>query len=106
MFSDSVRPKVCIILLACCSLKKYPFGLSFSLRVFSRVVAAALQPLQSQGMKVLPHLDYGLISAPSQVQAAGETAHLLSHVVSLELKIDKEKLPHTITMHNFLLVWL
>lgn len=32
-----------------------PFGVSLSLTVFSQVVAAALQPLQSQGMKVFPY---------------------------------------------------
>ena len=32
-----------------------PFGLSLSPRVFTRVVAAALAPLQMQGMKVLPY---------------------------------------------------
>ena len=42
-----------------------PFGLSLSPRVFTRVVAAALAPLQMQGMKVLPYLGLaGLRTVP------------------------------------------
>ena len=45
-----------------------PFGLSLSPRVFTRCVAAALSPLQSRGMKILPYLDDWLICAPSWSQ--------------------------------------
>ena len=36
--------------------KVLPFGLSLSPRVFTRMVAAALSPLQSLGLKILPYL--------------------------------------------------
>ena len=65
-----------------------PFGLSLSPRVFTRVVAAALAPLQKQGMKVLPYLDDWLICAPSQSQAARDTARLLLHVARLGLTVN------------------
>ena len=42
-----------------------PFGLSLSPRVFTRVVAAALAPLQAQGVKVLPCLDDWLVAIPA-----------------------------------------
>ncbi|XP_030219303.1 uncharacterized protein LOC115548682 [Gadus morhua] len=65
-----------------------PFGLSLSPRVFTRVVAAALAPLQKQGTKVLPYLDDWLICAPSQSQAARDTARLLLHVARLGLTVN------------------
>ncbi|XP_068583377.1 LOW QUALITY PROTEIN: uncharacterized protein [Cebidichthys violaceus] len=68
-----------------------PFGLSLSPRVFTRCVAAALSPLQSQGMKILPYLDDRLICAPSRLQAAQDTARLLSHVARWGLKVNMEK---------------
>ena len=68
-----------------------PFGLSLSPRVFSRFVAAALQPLQTQGMKILPYLDDWLICAPSRAQVAEETTRLLSHVACLGIKVNMEK---------------
>ncbi|XP_047454133.1 uncharacterized protein LOC125016013 [Mugil cephalus] len=68
-----------------------PFGLSLSPRVFTRCMMAALSPLQSQGMKVLPYLDDWLICAPSQSQVALDTTHLLSHVARLGLKVNFTK---------------
>ena len=62
-----------------------PFSLSLSPRVFTRVVAAALAPLQKQGMKVLPYLDDWLVCAPSQSQVARDTARLLQHAAWLGL---------------------
>ena len=59
-----------------------PFSLSLSPRVVTRSVAAALSPLQSQFMKILPYLDNWLICAPSQSQVALD-ATLLSHVARL-----------------------
>ena len=68
-----------------------PFGLSLSPRVFTRCVAAALAPLQSQGMKILPYLDDWLVCAPSRRQVAEDTARLVSHVARLGLKVNMEK---------------
>ncbi|XP_028302770.1 LOW QUALITY PROTEIN: uncharacterized protein LOC114463422 [Gouania willdenowi] len=68
-----------------------PFGLSLTPRVFTRCVSAALAPLQSRGLKVLPYLDDWLICAPSRVQASQDTEHLLSHVARLGLKVNVEK---------------
>ena len=68
-----------------------PFGLSLSPRVFTRCVAAALSPLQSRGMKILPYLDDWLICAPSQSQVALDTTLLLSHVARLGLRVNLTK---------------
>ncbi|XP_074533298.1 uncharacterized protein LOC141796211 [Halichoeres trimaculatus] len=68
-----------------------PFGLSLSPRVFTRCVKAALAPLQSQGMKVLPYLDDWLICAPSQSQVVQDTAKLLAHVAQLGLRVNYKK---------------
>ena len=65
-----------------------PFALSLSPRVFARVVAAALAPLQMQGMKVLPYLDDWLVCAPSRYQVAQDTARLLSHMARLGLTVN------------------
>ena len=65
-----------------------PFGLSLSPRVFTRVVAAALAPLQTQGMKVLPYLDDWLVCAPPRSQVTQDTARLLSHVARLGLTVN------------------
>lgn len=71
--------------------KVLPFGLSLSPRVFTRCVAAALAPLQSRGMKVLPYLDDWLVCAPSQSQVAQDTTTLLSHVARLGLTVNLKK---------------
>ena len=57
----------------------------FSAGVFTRIVAAALAPLQKQGMKVLPYLDDWLFCALSQSQVAWDTAWLLLHTARLGL---------------------
>ncbi|XP_015255611.1 PREDICTED: coiled-coil domain-containing protein 22 isoform X2 [Cyprinodon variegatus] len=46
-----------------------PFDLSLSLHVFKRSMAAALCPLQANGLKILPYLDDWLICAPTETQA-------------------------------------
>ncbi|XP_036956139.1 uncharacterized protein LOC119020706 [Acanthopagrus latus] len=68
-----------------------PFGLSLSPRVFTRCVAAALSPLQAQGMKILPYLDDWLVCAPSRSQVTSDTATLLSHVAQLGLRVNFTK---------------
>lgn len=68
-----------------------PFGLSLSPRVFTRCMKAALAPLQSRGLKVLPYLDDWLICAPSQAQAVQDTSILLAHVAQLGLRVNFAK---------------
>ncbi|XP_041817854.1 uncharacterized protein LOC121624267 [Chelmon rostratus] len=68
-----------------------PFGLSLSPRVFTRCVAAALSPLQSRGIKILPYLDDWLVCAPSQSQVVQDTAALLAHVARLDLRVNVSK---------------
>lgn len=96
------RPQGCIFLCSnlapaqtvpplCIPRRVLPFGLSLSPRVFTRVVMAALAPLQSQGMKVLPYLDDWLICAPSHAQVAQHTSRLLLHVGKLGLNVNLEK---------------
>ncbi|XP_056269652.1 uncharacterized protein LOC130193228 [Pseudoliparis swirei] len=71
----------------CFQFRVLPFGLSLSSRVFTRCVAAALSPLQLQGMKIMPYLDNWLICA----QAAQDTTRLLSHVALLGLRVNMQK---------------
>ncbi|KAK7905159.1 hypothetical protein WMY93_017766 [Mugilogobius chulae] len=52
-------------------------------RVFTRVVAAALSPLQAQGLKVLPYLDDWLICASTRDQALRDTEVVLGHLRQL-----------------------
>ena len=47
---------------------KVPFGLSLSPRVFTRVVTAALMPIQRAGLKIMLYLDDWLVCAPSRQQ--------------------------------------
>ncbi|XP_032403374.1 uncharacterized protein LOC116709131 [Xiphophorus hellerii] len=68
-----------------------PFGLSLSPRVFTRCVAAALSPLQAQGLRILPYLDDWLICAATQDQAVRDTRLVLHHVRCLGLQVNMEK---------------
>ena len=65
-----------------------PATLHLAPRVFTRVVAVALAPLQAQGAKVLPYLNGWLVWAPSRSQVAQDTACLLSHVARLGLTVS------------------
>ena len=71
--------------------KVLPFGLSLSPRVFTRCVLAALAPLQSRGLKVLPYLDDWLVCAPSSALVARHTSHLLWHMGKLGFRVNVEK---------------
>jgi len=68
-----------------------PFGLSLSPRVFTRVVSAALRPLQCAGLKIMSYLDDWLICAPSRSQVMKNTEMVLQHVQSLGFKVNCEK---------------
>lgn len=68
-----------------------PFGLSLSPRVFTRVVAAALSPLQARGIKILPYLDDWLICAPTREQASRDTVTVLEHIDRLGLRVNLDK---------------
>ncbi len=54
-------------------------------------MTAALQPLQAQGIKILPYLDDLLICVPSQSQAVQDTTHPLFHVARLGLTLPFKK---------------
>lgn len=71
--------------------KVLPFGLSLSPRVFTRVVAAALSPLQTCGLKILPYLDDWLICAPTRVQVVQDTRRVIAHIKALGLKVNMKK---------------
>ena len=71
--------------------KVLPFGLSLSPRVFTRVVGAALSPLQLSGIKILPYLDDWLICAPSFGQVVEDTQRVILHVWSLGFKVNETK---------------
>ncbi|XP_060758846.1 von Willebrand factor A domain-containing protein 5A-like [Neoarius graeffei] len=58
-----------------------PFGLSLAPRVFTKCVQAALEPLQAEGMLVLPYLDDWLLCAATQEQAMADTSRLLRHAL-------------------------
>ena len=60
-------------------------------RVFTRVVAAALSPLQAAGLKILPYLDDWLICAPDRVRVMKDTERVIYHVQSLGLRVNLEK---------------
>ena len=71
--------------------KVLPFGLSLSPRVFTRVVAAALSPLQAGGLKILPYLDDWLVCAPSRSQVLQDTKTVVDHIQRLGLKVNMAK---------------
>lgn len=68
-----------------------PFGISLAPRVFTRCVAAALAPLQAQGLRILPYLDDWLICSQSEDQARADIATVLAHVADLGLKVNFRK---------------
>ena len=68
-----------------------PFGLSLSPRVFTRVVSAALSPLQARGLKILPYLDDWLVCAPSREQVVRDTETVLAHIQFLGFKVNHKK---------------
>ncbi|KAJ8011012.1 hypothetical protein DPEC_G00053780 [Dallia pectoralis] len=68
-----------------------PFGLSLAPRIFTRVVSAALAPLQLRGIKILPYLDDWLICAPSQEQVIRNTEEVLAHIQSLGFTVNWKK---------------
>ncbi|XP_042562141.1 LOW QUALITY PROTEIN: uncharacterized protein LOC122131476 [Clupea harengus] len=68
-----------------------PFGIALAPRVFTRCVAAALAPLQAQGMRILPYLDDWLICSQSEVQARSDVAALMAHITGLGLRLNLRK---------------
>lgn len=68
-----------------------PFGLSLSPCVFTRCMQVALEPLQWEGMLILPYLDDWLLCARSPQQVANNTQRLLEHVTALGLRVNLQK---------------
>lgn len=54
-------------------------------------MTAALHPLWSRGMRILPYLDNWLLCSPTKQQAARNTRLLLEHVQKLGLAVNKAK---------------
>ena len=73
------------------NFRSFHFGLSLSPRVFTRVVAAALAPLQRRGLKIMPYLDDWLVCAQSRQQVGEDTEWVLSHIQSLGLQANLKK---------------
>ena len=73
------------------NFRSFHFGLSLSPRVFTRVVAAALAPLQRRGLKIMPYLDDWLVCAQSRQQVVEDTEWVLSHIQSLGLQANLKK---------------
>ncbi len=74
-----------------CQFKVLPFGLSLSPRVFTRVVGAALSPLQVSGIKILLYLDGWLICVPSLSQVVEDTRKGITYIQSLSFKVNAKK---------------
>ena len=68
-----------------------PFGLSLAPRVFTKFIQVALEPLQQEGILVLPYLDDWLLYAATPEQATANANHLLHHVTALGLRVNWEK---------------
>ena len=68
-----------------------PFGLALSPRVFTRVVAAALAPLQAAGLKILPYLDDWLVCSPDRSQASRDTQRVMGHIQNLGFRVNFKK---------------
>ena len=68
-----------------------PFGISLAPRVFTRCVAAALAPLQAQGLRIFPYLDDWLICSQSREEALRDVESLVSHITSLGLTVNHGK---------------
>ncbi len=68
-----------------------PFGLALAQRTFTKYVRVALEPLQRQGMLILPYLDDWLLCGQSQHQVQQLTRSLILHIEALGLKINYMK---------------
>lgn len=68
-----------------------PFDLALAPRVFSKFVQAALEPLQRNGMRILPYLDDLLVCATSPQQAINQARHLLDHTAAVGIAVNWEK---------------
>lgn len=70
-----------------------PFSLSLSPRVFTWVVQATLEPLQQEGILILPFLDDWLLCARLPQQFISSTQSLLHHGATLGLRVNLSVLP-------------
>lgn len=76
-----------------------PFGLSLSPHVFTQCIQVTLEPLQQEGMLILLYLDDLLLCVRSPQQAANNTHRLLEHATALGLRVNLEKLPHSVLVN-------
>ncbi|KAL0168633.1 hypothetical protein M9458_036855, partial [Cirrhinus mrigala] len=71
--------------------KVLPFGLSLSLRVFTKVTEAALSPLWRMGIRILNYLDDWLLIAHSRDLLCEHRDLVLRHLSHLGLQVNREK---------------
>ncbi|KAL2087971.1 hypothetical protein ACEWY4_016799 [Coilia grayii] len=68
-----------------------PFGLSLAPRVFSKCIQTALEPLQKEGVRVLPYLYDWLVCAGSPERARAHAQRLLLHITALGFRVNQRK---------------
>ncbi len=69
-----------------------PFALSFSPRIFTKCLDAAIAPLRLQGTRILNYINNWLILAQSQQQAIRHQDVIFAHMKELGLRLNAKKM--------------
>lgn len=72
-----------------------PFRLALAPQMFSKCVEAALISLRNKGLRISSYIDDYLLCSPSQEQAVGDTASLVTHLSEFNLNQKKSCLVPT-----------